>query len=175
MAHTTRLVLMRHAKSDWFAGSGDDFSRPLSDRGLRDARAMGRWLVETSYLPGVILCSPARRTRQTLELMAEDTGLDLLARTTFVDELYHAGAATLRALLKRQGERREVMLIGHNPGLEELLAWLLGEQRAIAHWSKSFPTAAAYVLDLPDGWSELRAGGALLVAHQRPKALTRES
>lgn len=175
MVHTTRLVLMRHAKSDWFAGAGDDFSRPLSDRGMRDARHMGRWLLESGYLPGAILCSPARRTRQTLDLMAEDLGLDLLARTSFIDELYHASVPTLRAVLKRQGERREVLVLGHNPGLEELLDWLLADQRRVSGHGKHFPTAAVYVLDLPSGWSELPQGAAQLVAHQRPKALTRDA
>ncbi|MBX9605554.1 MAG: histidine phosphatase family protein [Gammaproteobacteria bacterium] len=175
MATTTRLVLMRHAKSDWFAGAGDDFTRPLSERGLRDARHMGRWLKDSGYLPAVILCSPARRTRQTLERMGEDLELDLAARATYPEELYHAGLPTLKAVLKRQGEQREVMLVGHNPGLEELVAWLLDARRPLPQHAKSFPTAAVYVLDLPDGWADPRAGSARLVAHQRPKSLSREA
>jgi phosphohistidine phosphatase len=163
---------MRHAKSDWFSGDGDDFSRPLSDRGIRDARQMGRWLAEGGHLPAVILSSPSRRTRQTLELMADGTGIDLAARTEWLDELYHASAGTLRSLLRRQGTRPAVMVLAHNPGLEELLAFLVDDDRAIASHAKSFPTAAVYVLELGGEWADLKAGCARIVACQRPKMLS---
>lgn len=169
MATNHRLVLMRHAKSDWFSGEGDDFSRPLSDRGVRDARHMGRWLKEAGHLPAVILSSPSRRTRQTLDLMGEGAGLALVARTEWLDELYHASASTLRGLLRRQGEREAVMVLGHNPGLEELLAVLVDDDRAVGHYAKRFPTAAVYVLDIAGAWADLKAGCARIVAHQRPK------
>lgn len=172
MPTTARLVLMRHAKSDWFSGEGDDFSRPLSDRGIRDARQMGRWLVDGGYLPAAILSSTSRRTRQTLELMADGAGLDLAARTEWLDELYHASAGSLRNLLRRLGERPAVMLLGHNPGLEELLAFLVDDDRVIASHAKCFPTAAVYVLDVVGEWADLKAGCARIVAHQRPKMLS---
>jgi len=172
MPTINRLVLMRHAKSDWFSGEGDDFSRPLSDRGIRDARQMGRWLVEGAYLPASILSSPSRRTRQTLELMGEGAGLALEARTEWRDELYHAQLGTLRSLLRHLGARPAVMLLGHNPGLEDLLAFLVDDDRVIAAHAKCFPTAAVYVLDVIGEWSALKAGCARIVAHQRPKMLS---
>lgn len=171
MATISRLVLMRHAKSDWSGEDGDDFSRPLADRGLRDARQMGRWLLDSGYLPGRIMSSPSRRTRQTLELMAESTGLDLGARTEWLDELYHASAATLRQVLRRAPAAASVMMLGHNPGLEEFLALLLDDDRALGAHAKCFPTAAVYVLDVTGEWSALKAGCARLVAHQRPRML----
>ncbi len=162
---------MRHAKSDWFSGDGDDFSRPLSDRGIRDARQMGRWLVEGGYLPTAIMSSPARRTRQTLELLADGSGLDLEPRIEWMDDLYHASAGTLRTLLRRVGLRRTVMLLGHNPGLEELLAFLVDDDRLLASHGKRFPTAAIYVLDLDREFADVKAGCGRIIAHQRPKML----
>lgn len=172
MANTSRLVLMRHAKSDWLSGDGDDFARPLAERGIRDARQMGRWLQESGHMPELLMSSPSRRTRQTLELMADSTGLDLPARTEWLDELYHASAATLRQALRRAPEGKAVMMLGHNPGLEEFLALLLDDDRAIGAHAKRFPTAAVYVLEVSGDWSEVKAGCARLVAHQRPRMLS---
>lgn len=169
MTNTTRLILMRHAKSDWFSGADDDLARPLSDRGLRDARQMARWLLDGRYLPRAIWCSPARRTRQTLELVADTAGVDLGARTQCMDELYHASAATLRSLLRRGGRGPTLMVLGHNPGLEELLAFLVEDQRSFGGFTKRFPTAAVYVLDVLGEFSEMQAGCARIIAHQRPK------
>ena len=173
MVTTCRLVLMRHAKSDWFSGEGDDFARPLSDRGIRDARQMGRWLNEAGYLPQVILSSPSCRTRQTLALMGEGAGLKLGERTAWLDELYHASAATLRGVLRRQGRQPALLVLGHNPGLEELLALLVDDDRAIGPHAKRFPTAAIYVLEVAGAWAELKRGCARIVAQQRPKMLSK--
>ena len=175
MPTTTRLVLMRHAKSDWFSGDGDDFSRPLSDRGIRDARQMGRWLLEGGYLPGAIMSSPARRTRQTLELVADGTGLDLEPRIEWIDELYHASAGTLRTLLRRAESRPALLVLGHNPGLQELLAFLVDDDRMLGGYAKSFPTAAVYILDLDGELADAKAGCARIIAHQRPKMLRPET
>ncbi len=172
MADITRLVLMRHAKSDWFSDDGDDFSRALSERGIRDARQMGRWLVEGGYLPSAILSSPSRRTRQTLELVADGSSLDLDARTEWKDELYHASAGTLRTLLRRAGRRPTLMLLGHNPGLEELLAFLVDDDRMLGGYGKRFPTAAVYVLDVVGELADVQAGCARIIAHQRPKMMS---
>ncbi len=172
MADITRLVLMRHAKSDWFSGVGDDFSRPLSDRGIRDARQMGRWLVAGGYLPSAILSSPSRRTRQTLELLADGSGLDLDARTEWMDDLYHASAGSLRTLLRRVARRPTLMLLGHNPGLEELLAFLVDDDRMLGGYGKRFPTAAVYVLDVVGELADVQAGCARIIAHQRPKMMS---
>ena len=167
-----KLGLYRHAKSDWDGGDIDDFVRSLSDRGVRDARQMGRWLAFHGHLPERILSSPSRRTSETLALVGEGAGLELGARTEWRDELYHASAATLRNVLRRQGSLAAVMVLAHNPGLEELLAFLVDDDRAFGSYAKRFPTAGVYVLDVAGEWTSLRAGCARIVAHQRPKMLS---
>lgn len=168
---TARLLLMRHAKSDWSSGAHDDFARPLNERGVRDARRMGRWLVDEACLPSTILCSPAQRTRDTLRLLAEGAGQALDERSRFVDGLYLATAGGIREVLRARGADDDVMVLGHNPGLEELLAWLLPVGAAALDVAKPFPTAAIYVLAVTTPLSALERGSARVVAHQRPKHL----
>lgn len=167
----TRLLLMRHAKSDWDSGETEDFLRPLSERGVRDARNMGRWLAHSGYLPRTVLSSPSRRTRDTLRLLGEGGGRSLEDCTTWDDALYLAGVPTLLAALRRHGEDSEVMILAHNPGLEELLDWLLVEPVARAGRAKTFPTGAAYVLEQDAPVSALMRGASRVLAHQRPRQL----
>lgn len=169
---TTRLVLMRHAKSDWGSGEHDDHLRPLNDRGVRDARAMGRWFARTGHLPATILSSSSRRTRDTLRLLAEGAGVALEARTVWSDALYLASSETIRAALAAHGEASDVMVLGHNPGMEELLAWLLPPAADIAEQAKVFPTGAVYVLESSAPLTQLERGCARIVAHQRPRSLS---
>ena len=171
MPDATRLLLMRHAKSDWYSGAGADFLRPLSDRGIRDARRMGQWLAASGHLPERIVSSPSRRTRQTLELLAEGAGTHLLARTDWHDELYHASSATLLSALAKYVPGNDLLVLGHNPGMEELVAYLLGTQLVGELYTKLMPTAAVYVLEVVDGLTAMSAGCARLLAHQRPKSL----
>ncbi len=168
----TRLVLMRHAKSDWYSGANDDFSRPLAERGIRDARRMGRWFALGGYLPDAILSSPSQRTRATLDLLGAGAGVALTGRTTWVDALYHSSLETLRDTLRRFPQRGSVMILGHNPGLEEFLRWLVPAADLPRDHGKLFPTGAVYVLDTVGPISEVARGGARVVAHQRPKQLS---
>lgn len=168
-----RLILMRHAKSDWYSGAADDFSRPLSERGVHDARAMGRWLAASDYLPEQVLCSPARRTRDTLELVAAGAATDLAARTTWVEALYHSSAETIAEALAEHARAGAVMVLGHNPGLEDFLCWLVPQGGLPAGFSKLFPTGSVYVLNSDAAPDRLSGGCAVVAAHQRPKLLDR--
>lgn len=166
-----RLILMRHAKSDWLSGAGDDFQRPLAERGVRDACAMGRWMAAADLLPARILCSPARRTRETLACLSDGAGVDLAARTEWVDALYHSALGVLLDVLAGAAECPDLMLLGHNPGLEELLNYLAGG--GADGFDKTFPTGAVYVLECPQGLGALGRLGARVIGHQRPKLLAR--
>ncbi len=169
---TTRLILMRHAKSDWTSGERDDFLRPLNERGIRDARRMGRWLAHERLLPTHIVSSPSRRTRETLERVSEGAEVDLQARTRFVPALYHSALHVLLNVLAEEAACHDLMLVGHNPGLEELLSYL-AEDIAGVHTSKLFPTGAVYVLELDVDFSRLAPQAARIRFHQRPKLLDR--
>lgn len=171
---TTRLLLMRHAKSDRHSGEREDFLRPLNERGVRDARAMGQWLAQSGFLPETILSSPSRRTRDTLRLLGEGAGRALDAITHWSDQLYLASASELRNVLAAQPApgAAGIMVLAHNPGLEELLEWLLRDADQQRGAAKRFPTGAIYVLDIDQPLDALSRAGASLVAHQRPRDLT---
>ena len=114
---TRRLILLRHAKSDW--PDVPDQDRPLAKRGRRDAPRIGRWLHEHGYQPDVAVVSAATRTRQTWDLVAPELGGSPAVR--FEPRAYAASALTLLYLAQELPERyRTALLIGHNPGLSEL-------------------------------------------------------
>ena len=170
-----RLVLFRHAKSDWSNPLLSDEERPLAERGLRDAPRMGAWLRARGVVPDKALVSPAARAQQTWELARTRLGTDVPAET--VEMLY--AFATPRPLLeaaRRFGEdARTLMLVGHNEAMHELAVALAktGEEADLKRLRKKFPTAAVAVIDLPIAeWfelSELTPGQ--LVHYVRPKDL----
>lgn len=147
------LLLLRHAKSDW-SREIDDFERPLNARGSRDAARMGRWLAEHTGRPDRILSSPARRAAQTAEAVCAALGID---RSTVVweDRLYLAPLPTLIAVVSGlAASLGSVLLIGHNPGLEDLLSLLCRTAERHRHQEKLLTTATLAHLRLPgDDWT----------------------
>ena len=126
------LLLLRHAKSSWKDGDLDDHDRPLNGRGKRDAPRMGRLLAEERLLPELILCSSAKRCRKTAEHVIAESGYR--GETRLTGELYEAGAEKLREVLAGlAGEPTRVLLIAHNPGLEELLELFTPLQRPVSY------------------------------------------
>ena len=117
------LYLLRHAKSSWADPALSDHERPLAPRGRRDAKRIAAHLLELGIAPELVLCSTALRTRETLELIRP--ALDAAAIVELEAALYAAWAETLLERLREvPDERRSVMLIGHNPGLEDLALML---------------------------------------------------
>jgi phosphohistidine phosphatase len=168
---TRYLHLLRHAKSSWADAEQPDRERPLAPRGRRAAGKLAGRLEKLAVRPDLVLCSPAARTRQTLELIRP--GLEPEVEVRFDDALYGAGAPELlervRAVPARVGA---VLVIGHNPGLQELTVLLAAasdlRERARAH----FPTAALASLSLVHArWADLQAGEAELVAFLAPREL----
>lgn len=143
------LLILRHAKAEPDAGDGDE-SRPLAKRGRRAALRVGELL--SDRLPELVLSSPSVRTRETVERLREGAGAPL-PRVEYVPELYLASPATLTGVLAQHGgEAKQVMLVGHNPGLEELVTRLSGEHVTL-------PTAglAECALDV-ERWSDVSLG-----------------
>lgn len=147
-----RLILFRHGKAEAESSSGEDFDRKLSPRGLRESAAMGAHLADLGFAPDSVLVSPAARTRET---WAAAEAHFRQAKVTFDEDLYHADSGSVRREVERAGQSAAtVMVVGHNPGLQELAVKLLTEGSApsslIARAQRQFPTASAAVF-LIDG------------------------
>jgi len=158
---------MRHAKSDWDSSARSDFDRPLGPRGERDARRMGNWLLEQAFVPERIVSSPARRAAQTAEIVAEilnNTGI------TWHEELYLANLPELIEVLAHPPAVKW-MLVGHNPGLEELVEFCAPDFARRSTFAKLMPTAGIYAVAIERGISAPVSGCGHVLAHERPKRL----
>ncbi|WP_327700000.1 SixA phosphatase family protein [Streptomyces sp. NBC_00459] len=163
MGPLRRLVVLRHAKSAWPMGV-DDHDRPLGPRGLRDAPAAGRVLAEADCLPDLVLCSTAERARRTWELAAAEW--DTPPQVRHDPRLYGADVPELLAVVREVPLAvGTLLLVGHNPGLGELVLELAGEalDDALDDVRTKFPTSAIAVLAWRgEDWQGLAPGTALL-------------
>jgi len=165
------LWLMRHAKSAWDTAAETDSERPLAKRGLKDAPRMGQWMRAQGLIPDHMLSSPAERARQTLELVCEELGLDRAA-IQWDERIYDATVEDLlQVLVDVPAEPRRILLVGHNPGLEELLRYLCGEDLPQTAKGKVLPTAALARVRVGDDLTTLDAGQQELLGIARPKEL----
>jgi phosphohistidine phosphatase len=165
------LHLLRHAKSSWDDDSLADHERPLSPRGVRDAKRIGKHLGTLPATPDLVLCSSAVRTRQTLDLVKSSLG----DATVHVEEgLYGASADDLLARLRGLPDAaRSALVIGHNPGIEDLTLDLAAPGPLLDAVSVKFPTCALATLALGDRtWSALSQGDAELVGFTIPRDLS---
>jgi phosphohistidine phosphatase len=162
-----RLYLLRHAKSSWEDQRLADHDRPLAPRGERAATAIGRHLREQRIEPELVLCSTARRARETLERIG------LAERPVRIErELYGADPATLLGRLQEiPAAVGSVMVIGHNPGLEQLALALARPGGAVRELVVKFPTGALATLVFRSGWNALDRGTADLIGFVRPRDL----
>jgi phosphohistidine phosphatase len=165
-----RLYLLRHAKSSWKDTSLPDHDRPLAGRGRRAAEAIARHLREQDLEPQLVLCSTARRARETLERIQPALGT---ATVELEPDLYAASADALLQRLRRVPDPvASVMLIGHNPGLQDLALDLARSPGTVTELATKFPTAALATLEVPvSNWHELDHETAEIVAFVRPRDL----
>jgi phosphohistidine phosphatase len=168
-----RLLLLRHAKSSWDDIDLDDFDRPLNSRGRRAAPLMGRHCTQHNLVPQAILCSAARRTRETLAGLIPYFSSDLDIRVS--RDLYMTSEATHLAHVRAVGDTtRTAMLIGHNPTMQDLALRLIGSGNPSLREEieEKFPTAAIAVIDFDvRTWAEVDAGLGRIVAFFRPREL----
>ncbi|HEX3665415.1 MAG TPA: histidine phosphatase family protein [Rhizomicrobium sp.] len=171
-----RLLILRHAK----AGPHDDKhdkERELTDRGRSDSALMGRLMREKAYLPDLVLCSTATRTRETWEHAGPELGVK--PQTNFLDVLYDASAGTILNCLQRAGNLSVSLLyIGHNPGLELLARMLVRDpensdaRKLAATLMFTYPTGALTVIDFEiRSWSEITPSEGILVDFVAPSDL----
>jgi phosphohistidine phosphatase len=167
-----RLMLLRHAKSDWTAGVSDH-ERPLAPRGQRDAPRMGQQLARRALLPGHVIASTARRTRETLALIEPYLGSHSLH---YERAIYEASPeAILRVIRAVEPTVESLLIVGHNPGLEQTASFLVkGGGTAVDPLDNKFPTAALAVLDFEIGdWADIAGHQGELTLFLTPKMLDR--
>jgi phosphohistidine phosphatase len=166
-----KLYLLRHAKSSWDDPALRDDERPLSERGRRAAGRLRAHFDATGLAPEVVLCSTARRTRETWDVVR--AGLHSEPAVEFRREIYLATTAELFDVIHEvQPDAASLMIIGHNPGLEDLAAALAGESiDALERLSGGFPTGAFASFSTSTTWCEVAAGAARLDHLVRPREL----
>lgn len=153
------LILMRHGKSDW-SGDESDEERPLAKRGRRQTAEAGQWIAANVDHVDLAVVSPAERTRSTWDIASGELNASPRVR---VDERVYAGSrdALLDVVHELPDDASTVVVVGHNPGLEDLVETLVGT------WVP-MPTSALAVLDVPAHWSAAGPGTATLRAAGRP-------
>jgi phosphohistidine phosphatase len=161
------LYLLRHAKSSWKDVTLPDFDRPLKDRGRKAAKRIGKYLTREKLSDPLVLCSPAMRTRETAEIVLKHANLRVEVR--YVEQIYEASLRDLVQVVSEIPDDKQVaIIIGHNPGFEELLAYLTGEGRRM-------PTAALAKIKFDvESWKDIREDQGALEWFVTPTELEEE-
>jgi phosphohistidine phosphatase len=176
------LVLLRHAKSAW--PDVPDHERPLARRGRRDAPVMGRWLRTAGHVPDQVLCSTARRARETWQLA--QAGLGAAPAVSFDDAVYQGSAEQLLQVIRRTSQAaRTLLIVGHDPAIPELALRLAAATSpadlstvsgaapptVLDRLRAKFPTAAVAVFEVTATWDRLGPGTARLTCFVTPRGL----
>lgn len=172
-----RLFLLRHTKSDWDNKDLDDFDRPLSARGKKAAPRLGAYMREHNYVPGLIKCSSAQRTRETLDLLLPY--IEPLPKIVYSRTLYLAEPKALLEEIRRTPAAIDALLVvGHNPGMGALALALTelpadeAEDERKERLAEKFPTGCLAVLDFAgSGWQDVKPLSGRLIDYVRPKEL----
>lgn len=157
-----KLVIIRHAKSDWEDNTLDDFERPLNNRGLKNAPLMGKILKEKNLKPDLILSSPATRAICTAQAIAKEVGYeDEIMQNQYIYEAY---VNTLQDIISYiHDDNNTVFLVGHNPGVSAL-AYMLSDLK------ESIPTCATVEIDFDtDSWLNVSRDNSTLISYEFPK------
>lgn len=147
-----QLLIMRHGKADWEA-KVDDLQRPMTERGVEEAKNVGRWLNQQKLLPDIIISSNASRAIATSKLVAEAMGITDIAQDA---RIYNASVETLfEVLADIDTQYKRAMIVGHNPGFEYLLLHLAEVAESFYKAGSLFTTGTVAVLNMPDDWQQL--------------------
>ena len=167
-----RLMFLRHAKSSWPSSGMQDAARPLSERGQAAARLMGAYIAHHSLIPDRILCSPARRTRETWAGIATQWPANM--DVVFDQRLYEATPQSILSVIRVQHEARTLLVIGHNPGLQGAAEQLIaaGDVELRERLREKFPTAALAVIDFAiDRWRTIHERSGRLDRYIVPRSI----
>ncbi len=164
------LLILRHAKSDWYSSAATDFERPLSERGQSDAPRVGRWLRHEGLVPDYVISSTAKRARETTLCVCREVAYRD-EHVKWEGRVYAATVQVLRDVLALcPSDKKTVLLVGHNPGLEELMLFL-ASGTLNASEDGLLKTATLAHLAMPDDWIDLSEGSAHLVSLTRPRQM----
>jgi phosphohistidine phosphatase len=168
-----QLLLLRHAKAVLGSSGMDDIERPLAERGQKTSKVIGQWLAEHDLAPALVLCSPARRTRETWEIAARELPK---AEVRFLDALYDFGdgSALLQAIRKHGGTAQRLLLVTHNPATQALALALPGSGAKVLlrQIAEKYPTAGLAVMTFSgNDWAGTAEGEGRLDAFIRPRDL----
>jgi len=165
-------MLLRHAKSDWHSDTETDYDRPLNHRGQKAIRKIAMAMRTSGIQPRLTLSSPARRAYQTVTRLYD--ALKIGHQTIhYLPDLYLADLNPLLQIVE-QNQQADLMIVGHNPGLEELLVFLCGDGLPRTESGKLFPTASLAIISLPEGRTADIGGKAILDCLLRPKEIDSE-
>lgn len=168
-----RLMLLRHAKSDWSSSGMSDTARPLNERGEAAARLMGGYMARHALIPGRVLCSPAQRTLKTWAGISSEWRDEV--DVTFEERLYAATPQTILSLIRtRDDATRTLLVIGHNPGLQEAAELLIaaGDVELRERLREKFPTAALAVIDFAvNKWGRIHDRSGRLDRYVTPRSI----
>jgi phosphohistidine phosphatase len=163
------LILMRHGKSDW-SKPLSDYLRPIKKRGYLEAAKVGAWLKDQDMVPHLIISSPAQRAKETAETVADSMGYDA-ANIIWYESVYMADVSELLdAIATTPDECNLLMVVGHNPGLEDLLFYLTKEVD-IPDDGKVMPTATVAVMETENDWADLEHASCKLAGIVRGRYL----
>jgi phosphohistidine phosphatase len=170
-----QLIILRHAKSAWDTDATTDFERPLAKRGKGDAPRMGQWMLENGLVPDHIVSSPALRAKQTALKACKAMDINK-NKINWDPRVYGAGTEDLLEVLSEVPRKAfRVMLVGHNPGMEFLFAYLAKKGDSDGLENSPIKTATAVVLEMPDGWKSIQSGSAKIIKVQYPRELAASS
>jgi phosphohistidine phosphatase len=171
--HMRRLILLRHAKTETDAPTGEDQDRRLDDRGRNDAAGIGGWLAQNQLCPDDVLVSSATRAQQTWEIISAQNAA--VPRVVSLPELYGAGPSQLLEIIRAGNDNADrLLIVGHNPGLHELALALVGsgqpaDRKALQN---NMPTSGLVVIDFKAvHWDDLSFGAGQLSHYVSPKLL----
>lgn len=163
-----QLYIMRHAKSDWET-STSDFDRPVNARGNKSAIRMGQWMSENNYIPEKIISSPAVRAKQTIELVVDQIEEKDKKEISYEEDLYLANLdSLLENIALYKSNVSSLMLVAHNPGLEELVYFLDSDSGS---QYKSMSTANLAIYEYADNQFDIETKKGKLIEFIKPKEL----
>ena len=169
---TFHLYIMRHAKSDWSDLDTTDFDRPINKRGRKNAKQIGLWMLCNNRIPDIIISSPAHRARQTTELVTEQFNSAGSVDVLYDNDLYLASLDTLIECIEiYKNDLNSLMLVAHNPGLEQLVEYLSSKTVNPEPSGKTMTTANLVIFEYPDSNFDPGLDKGELIEFIKPKEL----